>query len=131
MVYKNADTLFMGGLRDSDRADLETLGQLLGYDIDDPAQLHGFIQNIAAKIKGAIQKRRAADPGVPGTYSLQTPRGTIAVTDTGTVSATTPKPKAASTKAKTAGFMDMIQKNPLIIVAAGAAIFLMMGKKKR
>lgn len=128
MIYKNKDdTLFMGDIRTDA---LERVAEYMGYDISDPDQLHGFIKNIASKIKAAIQKRRgAAQPG--GVYAVQTPSGTVSVTDAGVISATSPEPKRVSVKAKSAGIMDMLQKNPLIIVAAGAAILFVMSQKKR
>jgi len=127
VIYKNDDTLFMGDIRTDS---LQKIAEYMGYDISDPDQLHGFIQNIAAKIKGAIQKARAKRGGEPGTYAVQTPSGTVSVSDTGKVSAVTPKPKAASTKAKTAGFMDMIQNNPMIVLAAGAVLVFVLSKKR-
>lgn len=130
MIYKNLDdTLFMGDIRTDS---LEKIAQYMGYDnIRDPDQLQGFIQNMAAKIKGAIQRSREKRGGESGSYAIQTPSGTVSVTDTGSVSAVTPKTKAASTKAKTAGIMEMIQNNPMIVLAAGAVVVFLMSQKKR
>lgn len=128
MIYKNNDTLFMGDIRTDS---LQRVAEYMGYDISNSEQLHGFIKDIAAKIKGAIQRSKANRGGEPGVYAVQTPTGTVSISDTGAVSAITPKPKSSTTRAKTAGFMDMLQKNPMLILAAGAVLVFVMSNKKR
>jgi hypothetical protein len=126
VVYKNDDTLFMGGIR-SDQ--LSTIAEFMGYDIDDPVQLQGFVQDIAAKIKGAFQKARGKRDG-QGVYAVSTPSGTLSLSEAGKVSAVTPKPAAVSPKARSAGILNMLQENPLLVLAAGAVIFFVLSKKR-
>lgn len=117
--------------------------ELMGYDLDQIDYMGGPFKRLFRKIRDRIRARRkkraekkARSAMGPDTtevpYSVSTPRGTLTASSAG-LSLIKPAGGMVPVQAQT-GFnpMEMIQKNPmlLLIPVAGIAI-MMMGRKRR
>lgn len=118
------------------------VAEMLGADYED-LDFYGksLFRRIAARIRKRIRarraKRRAKTRGAPEEYAVQTPGGRLSYSEQQGLSflrpapGTAASPYAAPVTVQRAGFMEMIQKNPLLLaIPAGVLLVLAMRAKQ-
>lgn len=133
MIYKNRIDDVLSG--ESAMQDIYDTALQMGYDLENPEHLSGFIKNIIGRIKTRIQERkaqRAASGQVAQPWAVSTPAGTLSLSpDSGNVDVTSPI-NTGGTQPLKAGVQDFssMMKNPLVIVGAAALIIMVLSAKK-